>query len=270
MPAAACTRALSRLGSGPLRLAPAARHLSSAPPSAPLPPAAPSAAERAALLALLSAQPSLAPAALEHIFYAEAMRGSLPAEARRRFLAKAMDGDELREEFARADTDADGRISWREFSRWGEDLVASSGARPEPPRPSQLGWHFVRSALPFVGFGFVDNGLMVLTGEAIDSTFGAMLGISTMAAAALGNATSNVIGMGAHGTVERSVSRLGVPNPRLTAEQLRLPRVHALKVLGGAVGVFTGCILGMVPLLFLSPKGRDDAAGEAEPARAAT
>jgi hypothetical protein len=124
------------------------------------------------------------------------------------------------------------------------------------PSGGQLCWHFLRSGLPFVGFGFVDNGLMVITGEAIDSTLGVALGISTLAAAALGNACSNVVGIGAHGTIEKLVNRLGVPDPKLSAHQRARPAVHMLGTLGGAVGVFVGCVLGMLPL-FLMNKERD-------------
>ena len=42
-----------------------------------------------------------------------------------------------------------------------------------------------------MGFGIVDNAMMVMSGEAIDHTLGLMLGLSTLAAAALGNSFSN-------------------------------------------------------------------------------
>jgi hypothetical protein len=82
----------------------------------------------------------------------------------------------------------------------------------------------------------------------------------------------NVIGMGAHGTIERFVNYLGIPHPRMSPRQLALPRVHLIKVLSGCIGVFTGCILGMVPLLFLNSKKRDAddvPVDEAEPRPAA-
>ncbi|KAG8460799.1 hypothetical protein KFE25_010854 [Diacronema lutheri] len=230
------------------------------PPPPPPPPSQPSSTElsRADVLGALRARPELVPAVLEAVLCTSDFKTAITVDVRRRLLARAVASDELRDEFRRADVDSDGRISWDEFLRWGEQLAAESAKDEAPPTGRQLFWLFARSALPFVGFGLVDNGLMVLTGEAIDSTFGVLLGISTMAAAALGNATSNVIGMGAHGTIERLVARAGIPNPRLTPQQLRRPSVHVLKVLGGALGVFAGCILGMTPLLFLNSKKRDD------------
>lgn len=218
------------------------RRASTSPP-APAP--TPSAAEREQLRSLVQRYPSLVAELLPE----------LPPEARTQTLARALSRSELHEdldsEFQRADSNRDGKISLQEFQVWGEKLASEEGESAAEPSSRQLFWQFVRSALPFVGFGCVDNAMMVLTGEAIDSTFGVMLGISTMAAAALGNGVSNVIGMGAHGTIERFISKLGVPNPHLTPAQLRTPRVHLLKVSAGAIGVFVGCCLGMTPLLFI-------------------
>ncbi|KAF0770904.1 hypothetical protein AaE_002516, partial [Aphanomyces astaci] len=45
-----------------------------------------------------------------------------------------------------------------------------------------------RSMVPFLGFGFVDNFILILAGDYIDITLGVSLGISSMAAAGIGNA----------------------------------------------------------------------------------
>ena len=42
------------------------------------------------------------------------------------------------------------------------------------------------SGIPFLGFGFLDNTIMLCAGEYIDVTLGSVLGISTLTAAALG------------------------------------------------------------------------------------
>ena len=39
-----------------------------------------------------------------------------------------------------------------------------------------------------LGFGFMDNIIMIQAGDYIDTTFGAVLGISTLTAAGFGNA----------------------------------------------------------------------------------
>ena len=118
-----------------------------------------------------------------------AVIAALPRDSRREVgLAWAV--SELEDEFARADVDADGQLTYAEFKEWGQALVRSDGPSHSdaPPTRSQLMAVFGRTAVPYLGFGAVDNALMVLTGEAIDSTFGVVLGLSTLAAAALGNA----------------------------------------------------------------------------------
>ncbi|KAG8570142.1 hypothetical protein GDO81_011113 [Engystomops pustulosus] len=78
---------------------------------------------------------------------------------------------------------------------------------------------FVHNALPFVGFGFLDNAIMIAAGTQIEFHIGALLGISTMAAAALGNLVSDLAGLGLAGYVEAISSRLGLPIPDLTPKQ---------------------------------------------------
>ncbi len=118
------------------------------------------------------------------------------------------------------------------------------------PTASELYHLALHQSLPFVGFGFLDNLVMILAGEYIDHTIGVTLGISTMAAAALGNAISDVFGIGSAWYVERWSSRLGVRAPVLTIEQLELPSSRAAANAGRAIGVAAGCIIGMAPLLF--------------------
>lgn len=56
------------------------------------------------------------------------------------------------------------------------------------PRPSSsaLRTLFIASAVPMVGFGCMDNFVMIQAGQYIDSTLGVQLGLATMAAAAAG------------------------------------------------------------------------------------
>lgn len=63
-------------------------------------------------------------------------------------------------------------------------------------RPSwrQLSVVCLQCGLPFIGFGFVDNFLMIIAGDFIESSIGMFIPISTMAAAGLGNAVSDVAG----------------------------------------------------------------------------
>lgn len=78
----------------------------------------------------------------------------------------------------------------------------SSAAAFDPPTKSQLFRLALIAGIPFVGFGFVDNAIMLLAGDAIDASLGMKLGISTLAAAGLGNLISDVLGIGAGEMIE--------------------------------------------------------------------
>ncbi len=69
-------------------------------------------------------------------------------------------------------------------------------AQTPPPTTSDLYRVGIQQGLPFVGFGFLDNFIMIVAGESIETFLGASLVISTMAAAALGNTLSDVFGIG--------------------------------------------------------------------------
>ena len=111
---------------------------------------------------------------------------------------------------------------------------------------------------------FVDNSLMIISGDAIDGYLGFYFGISTMAAAALGNAFSNGLGMMLHGFIERCANALGLPDPQLTLFQMKDRGVHAVKTAGSVVGILTGCLLGMCPLLFMDAKSSHAAKHEGD------
>ncbi|KAM7294145.1 ATPase family AAA domain-containing protein 2 isoform X1, partial [Ixodes scapularis] len=122
------------------------------------------------------------------------------------------------------------------------------------PTAEQLRMMAIHNALPFVGFGFLDNFIMIVAGDYIDTTIGIGLGISTMAAAGLGNAISDAAGIGSAWYVEKLAVKIGVQAPGLTPAQLEMAATRWSANIGRAVGVFVGCILGMFPLLFLSSK----------------
>jgi len=125
---------------------------------------------------------------------------------------------------------------------------------PVSPIPSwsDLNKLAVYQSLPFIGFGFLDNLIMIVAGEYIDASIGATFAISTMAAAALGNTLSDVFGVGSAWYVEHWAAKLGVNPPKMTIEQLDMGRSRIAANAGRAIGVAVGCILGMFPLLFYS------------------
>ncbi|NWT51833.1 TMM65 protein, partial [Hylia prasina] len=144
----------------------------------------------------------------------------------------------------------------RELHRFESIAIAQEKLEVAPPSPGQLRHVFFHNALPFVGFGFLDNAIMIAAGTQIELSIGVVLGISTMAGkeanltAALGNLVSDLAGLGLAGYVEALASRLGLSIPDLTPKQADMWQTRLSAHLGKAIGVTIGCILGMFPLLF--------------------
>jgi len=99
---------------------------------------------------------------------------------------------------------------------------------------------------------------MIVAGEYIDLTLGAKLGISTMAAAALGNTLSDMMGIGSAWYVESWAEKLGATPPDLSSEQLEMTSCRIANNLGRALGVVFGCLLGMFPLLFIDSSSAEE------------
>lgn len=75
---------------------------------------------------------------------------------------------------------------------------------------------------PFIGFGFLDNFFMIIMGDYIEGSIGVYFCLSTMAAAALGNTISDVLGLGLAHYVEQFFTFLGMKEPKLTPTQLKM------------------------------------------------
>jgi hypothetical protein len=135
------------------------------------------------------------------------------------------------------------------------------------PKPSfrQLSVVCLQCGLPFIGFGFVDNFLMIVAGDLIESWIGTFIPISTMAAAGFGNAFSDVAGIGIAHHIE-AVSLKFVKAPQLTSEQWELRSVSWIMAISKSICIFIGCVIGMAPLLFINNKesDKDKKSGEKE------
>ncbi|XP_071324764.1 transmembrane protein 65-like [Trachinotus anak] len=138
----------------------------------------------------------------------------------------------------------------RELHRFESIAIAQGQLEVAPPTAAQLRYVLLHNALPFVGFGFLDNCIMIVAGTQIELSIGVILGISTMAAAALGNLVSDLAGLGLAGYVEALASRLGMQIPDLSPKQADMWQTRVSCHAGKAIGVGIGCILGMFPLLF--------------------
>lgn len=96
-------------------------------------------------------------------------------------------------------------------------------------------------------------------GDYIDWYLGSYLTLTTMAAAALGNTFSDIIGIGSAFYVERLANRIGFEPPKLSHMQMEMPVSRRSANLGRVLGVTVGCLLGMCPLLFKKEKAKENA-----------
>ncbi|XP_037089277.1 transmembrane protein 65-like isoform X2 [Pollicipes pollicipes] len=152
----------------------------------------------------------------------------------------------------------------------GDEAIMEFSATSVPkPTPGQLIHTALFNSIPFIGFGFLDNVIMITAGDYIEASVGVAFSISTMAAAALGNAVSDVAGIGSAFYVEVLAMRIGVPAPSMTPEQHDLKISHWFSNIGRAFGVAFGCILGMFPLFFLPGHNKTEKDEEDEATAAA-
>ena len=129
--------------------------------------------------------------------------------------------------------------------------TSSAAGESAPVSARELRLVALEAGVPFVGFGFIDNSGMIVFGDAIDQTLGVVLGVSTLASAALGNMVSDILGIGLGGIVAHAASKLGLPTATLTLEQTLSRPVRRARTIGCTIGVIIGCTLGMFPLLIL-------------------
>lgn len=107
----------------------------------------------------------------------------------------------------------------------------------------------LRSSIPYVVFGMLDNSLMLIFGEYIDHTIGVSFCLTTMTAAGLGNMLSATTGILAGGFIERLTYGLGAP--KLSRKQAESAEVRNAHYAGSVLGISLGCLIGMFPLLFI-------------------
>ncbi|KAM8871030.1 transmembrane protein 65-like [Spinachia spinachia] len=163
----------------------------------------------------------------------------------------------------------------RELHKFESIAIAQGQVEVAPPTSAELKYVLLHNAIPFVGFGFLDNCIMIVAGTHIELSIGVVLGISTMAAAALGNLVSDLAGLGLAGYVEALAYRLGMQIPDLSPKQADMWQTRVSSHAGKAIGVAIGCILGMFPLFFLNDddekkKAQKEATEKKQPSLAPT
>ncbi|KAG7384670.1 Transmembrane protein 65 [Phytophthora pseudosyringae] len=172
--------------------------------------------------------------------------------------------NELEKVLKTADTDHDGLLSHDQLrglltSRFRLRPVASSNPAASlssralaPPTRRQLKLVMIGSAIPFVGFGLVDNLILLVAGDAIETHFHSSYHMSMLCAAALGNTVADVVGLSLGGVIEPMARRLGIPDPMLSKAQATMSATLWCNFVASAGGITLGCLIGMIPLLFMN------------------
>lgn len=152
--------------------------------------------------------------------------------------------------FKEMDTNSDGVLTKEEFRTFMErhKIEPREEAGDSMPTGRLIGLVLFATAVPYVGFGFMDNFIMIVAGDLIDHKLSTSLGFSTLAAAGLGNLLSDVAGVAAAGTIERRVKAMGCAEPAMSDERASRSDVSYARIIGAMVGVSVGCVIGMAPL----------------------
>lgn len=141
-----------------------------------------------------------------------------------------------------------------------QQQAAAAAANPQAPSSQQLKILFTASAVPMIGFGFMDNLVMIQAGQFIDNTIGVSMGLATMTAAAAGQVVSDVSGVIFGGSLERFLHRYKlIQASSLTTAQRALPLCRNVALFGAVCGVALGCGLGASCLLFMDLEARQRA-----------
>jgi hypothetical protein len=115
-----------------------------------------------------------------------------------------------------------------------------------------------------VGFGFMDNFIMITAGTAIDNSLGVHMGLATMTAAAIGQVVSDVSGV-VFGDTLSKVFKVAPAKLSSAQKTSKLTRsiVSRLRLSGAVIGVVAGCTLGAVALWLIPDNGRESDSAKA-------
>jgi len=143
------------------------------------------------------------------------------------------------------------RVKRRHHRTFSTAPSESEVATTPPITPVQFRQQFVCAAVPMIGFGIVDQTIMVHAGDLIDNTLGVTLGIATMQAAAFGQLISDTSGVIFGNTMETWFAKMGLPYPNISLEQRQSTRFRFATTFGAACGVALGCLIGMINFFFI-------------------
>ncbi|OAE23050.1 hypothetical protein AXG93_4537s1020 [Marchantia polymorpha subsp. ruderalis] len=154
--------------------------------------------------------------------------------------------------FKEADVNLDGMLDAKEFATYAEAQAMKYGHSTKPLSTKQMVQLFTRAAIGMVGFGFTDNAIMIIAGDAIQNSIGATLGLTTLLSAGLGNAVADLIGTAFRGYIERWSGKMMPDAVPISAHQMEQKEAWWAETVGASSGVTVGCLLGLAPLFLLN------------------
>jgi len=143
------------------------------------------------------------------------------------------------------------RSPYKKLRRFQTASVSAEAPDAVPEVPfATLRHQFICAAIPMIGFGFMDNSIMIHAGDLIDTTIGAKFGLAMLAAAGIGQIFSDASGVAFGGFIDDLAGKKFLP-PEVTAAQRNTRRFRMATTSGALLGVLFGCCLGMCNLLFI-------------------
>ncbi|KAG7370312.1 transmembrane protein [Nitzschia inconspicua] len=129
--------------------------------------------------------------------------------------------------------------------------ASTESSSVELPTTHQKRLVFAHAAVPMIGFGFIDQTIMIYAGNIIDCTLGVAFGLSTLTAASVGALVSNSFGVIFGNTLEACFGALGLPRANLSSAQRQLPLVKRITFSASVFGMVLGGLLGLLNLLLI-------------------
>ncbi|VEV54821.1 GAF domain-related protein, putative [Plasmodium vinckei vinckei] len=105
------------------------------------------------------------------------------------------------------------------------------------------------SSIPMIGFGFMDQFIMIRLGDMFDASIGVTLGISTLCAASFGQLCSDTFGVFFGSAINYLLQRYKII--QIEKFDIKNKIYQYCTLIGSVLGILLGCSLGMLQLLFI-------------------
>ncbi|SCM00477.1 GAF domain-related protein, putative [Plasmodium chabaudi adami] len=105
------------------------------------------------------------------------------------------------------------------------------------------------SSIPMIGFGFMDQFIMIRLGDLFDASIGVALGISTLCAASFGQLCSDTFGVFFGCAINYLLQRYKII--QIEKFDIKNKTYQYCTLIGSVLGILLGCSLGMLQLIFI-------------------